>query len=91
MRLLVTARRGRVEADPWHVGWGATRKAAGDSDQWLDVLEVTVCMNSRKAPNKQNAFLGQLKSVRDEFFSPGRTTSDPHFGFIDPLHSVGRV
>ena len=72
MHLLEDGLRGCVKVDPWHVGWGATRKAASDAGAWIDILEVAVAQNSRKAPHKASAFLGQMKCYKEDFFGGGR-------------------
>ena len=85
MFLLWKGMRGWVKVDPWHVGWGASRKAAADADIWVDILEVAVAQNARKAPHKLQAFLGQIKSCRDDYFSGGRDETDLLIRFYVPL------
>ena len=85
MHLLEDGLRGWVKVDPWHVGWGATRKAASDAGAWIDILEVAVAQNSRKAPHKASAFLGQMKCCKEDFFGGGRNENDSLIRYFYPL------
>jgi hypothetical protein len=67
--------RGWVLNDPWHIGWGASRHAVNDVDEWLTVLEVTICQNSRRAPFLGCGFLGQISDVGTFFFNTNDITS----------------
>ena len=61
--------RGYIQADPWHIGWGATKHAVADAGLYLLLIESTVVCNLRHGPWLGAGFLGQLRESATRYFA----------------------
>ena len=67
---------------------GAPRHAVNDVNEWLTVLEVTVCQNSRRAPLLRCGFLEQISDVGTFFFNTNDITSKYYPLFVSRRYQV---
>jgi len=61
--------RGYIQADPWHIGWGATKHAVADAGLYLLLVESTVVCNLRHGPWLGAGFFGQLRESATRYFA----------------------